>query len=635
MPDWTEALSFELLTDLLESSTAGVWVWHVEEDRVEWSERLRETLGHTEPPRTVNGIHELTHPDERASLASAIEGHLERNEPYRLDVRLRTASGDYRWMQARGVSRRDRDGAVEVLVGYVVDVSDRTAQIEELRLSEARFRAFMDNAPVGVYLKDADRVHLYVNGPAAEIAGVRPEDMMGRNHHAIFPRDTAALLDRLDDEVMESGELRTRTAFLRRADGTERWVHDVKFPIELRGGARAVGGVAVDLSELRTAQLKAAASERLESVGRLAGGVAHDFNNMLNVVLGYIDAALEELPADEPVRAGLEIAREAGERSAALTRQLLGFARKQTIQPRALRIGEQAEELARMLGKFIPADVTLEVHREPGEPQVKLDPAQLDQLLTNLIVNARDAIAGPGRIDVEVRRWDQTGRTSWFRDVPEGRYVELSVRDDGTGIPSELRSTIFEPFVTSKSMGEGTGLGLATVYGVVKQNGGFIEVESDEGVGSCFRLLFPAHRAGTAGRAPAAERNANGPAPGRGTILVVEDDPNVLRLLVGFLEREGHEVLATTDPGEAIGILGERAVDLLLTDVVMPGKSGGSVAEALESAQPGTPVVYMSGYPAESLAERGVVQGALTFLQKPFRRGELLAIVNRTLRRRA
>jgi PAS domain S-box-containing protein len=360
-------------------------------------------------------------------------------------------------------------------------------------------------------------------------------------------------------------------------------------------------------------------AQKMESVGRLAGGVAHDFNNMLCVIIGYANLALMDLSPAQPLHAHLEEIRQAAERSADLTRQLLAFARKQTVVPQVLDLNTTVAGMLKMLQRVIGEDIKLAWQKGGGEWSVKVDPSQIDQILANLCVNARDSIADVGTITIETgNSLIDEGYCAQNAGCLPGEYVRLSVSDDGCGMDRETLAHIFEPFFTTKGVGEGTGLGLATVYGAVKQNNGFINVYSEPGLGSTFTIYLPRY----AGKSLPAETPSVAPAVncGRETILLVEDEAAILHISTMILNRLGYTVLAANSPAEAIQLAREHplAISLLMTDVVMPEMNGRDLAEKLVSLYPRLKRLFMSGYPADVIAHHGVLEEGVHFIQKPF-----------------
>ncbi len=359
-------------------------------------------------------------------------------------------------------------------------------------------------------------------------------------------------------------------------------------------------------------------AQKMEAVGRLAGGVAHDFNNLLTVINGYSHLLLARLDAQSPLRPELSEIRKAGERAASLTRQLLAFSRRQVLEPKVLDINPVVLELEKMLRRLIGENIELVTDLAPGLGRVKIDPGQIEQVIMNLVVNARDAMPEGGQVTLQTRGVEVSEEDkALLGEIRPGSYVTLSVADNGCGMDREVQSHIFEPFFTTKEQGKGTGLGLATVYGIVKQSGGSIWVDSEPGRGSTFRIHLPLSREQPQ-RTPGEEARVE-IERGHETILVVEDDPGVRGLIEAALTRSGYTVLPACGPGEARDLCQKHPgrIHLLLTDIVMPETSGHELAKALMPQRPDMGVLFMSGYTDESvLAQGGPLQAP--FLQKPF-----------------
>ncbi|MGA2479894.1 MAG: ATP-binding protein [Spirochaetia bacterium] len=360
-------------------------------------------------------------------------------------------------------------------------------------------------------------------------------------------------------------------------------------------------------------------AQKMESVGRLAGGVAHDFNNMLGVILGHAEMALEQVDPTQRLYDSLTEIRTAAEHSADLTRQLLSFARKQAISPRVLDLNRAVGGTVKMLQRMIGEDITITWQPEPDVWPVVMDPSQIDQILANLCVNARDAIAGVGRIAIRTRHTTlESGFCAAHPGAVAGEYVQLDVSDNGCGMDEMTLSHIFEPFFTTKGAGKGTGLGLATVFGIVKQNNGFINVESEAGRGTTFSIYLP-RCLGEAAQGQGQDAARSTPR-GQGTILVVEDDPAILKLVTMMLKQLGYKVLAANTIKEATRLAEENTAEigLLLTDVIMPESNGRELTKRLRTVCPHIKVLFMSGYAADIIAHQGVLEEGECFIQKPF-----------------
>ena len=419
----------------------------------------------------------------------------------------------------------------------------------------------------------------------------------------------------------------------KRKDGTLYEEEATISPVRDASG-KTVNYVAVKRDVTRESQLEIELrqAQKMESVGRLAGGVAHDFNNLLMCTMGYAQLCLDRLPGDHPVRGYLNAIVSTSQRSADLTRQLLAFARKQTIEPKVLDLNDAMAGMLKLLCRLIGEDINLILMPGAGLWPVKLDPSQIDQILANLCVNARDAIAGVGKVTLATANVmiDQAFCANHAGFVP-GAYVLLTVSDDGCGMDEAVLANIFEPFFTTKDVDKGTGLGLATVYGIVKQNGGFIYVDSEPGKGTTFKIYVPRF----VGDAPKAAAASTGEVPrGRGeTVLMVEDEKSLRETCELFLEALGYKVLVADTPTAALGMAAQHKHDihLLFTDVIMPGMNGLELAEKLQAVKPGLKVLFMSGYTADVIFNRKVPDEGLHYIQKPFSRDNLARKVREVL----
>ncbi len=517
------------------------------------------------------------------------------------------------------------------------------AQAEQReRALQARYRALFNSQRDAILVTDTGR-HITNYNPAFEaLFGYDSEEIVGRTAHLLYETpETAEEAGRLLEEHEDDPRWVHHTTY-RRKDGSVFPAEVNIFKLRDADTAEHVGfvGILRDVTELRRAERERAElaeqlvqAQKLESVGRLAGGVAHDFNNMLSVILGHAELALDSTPAEAAVRDDLLEIQAAADRSAKLTRQLLAFARRQIIRPEPLDLGEGLGGMSKMLRRLIGENIELESRVEPELWTIKIDPVQLDQILANLVVNARDAISGTGRVTIEVGNVsiDSTYALQ-HPDATPGDFVVLTVSDDGKGMSREVMSHLFEPFFTTKPQGEGTGLGLATVYGIVRQNGGFANVYSDPGHGTTIRLYFPRHGDRVEMSDEDVERSLPG---GKETLLVVEDEAALLRLTIRTLESLGYHVLAAAGPEDAIGLAREHREDiaLLLTDVIMPRMNGKGLADRLREDIPKLSVLYMSGYAGHILGH--VLEEGVDVIQKPFSRTLLALKIREALERRS
>jgi PAS domain S-box-containing protein len=417
----------------------------------------------------------------------------------------------------------------------------------------------------------------------------------------------------------------------RKADGTIVDVEVFSSKVEI-DGKEYLHSIIHDITEKRQLEKQLLQAQKMESVGRLAGGVAHDFNNMLGVILGHTEMALEEVKKEYPLYADLKEIQAAAQRSADLTRQLLTFARKQMISPKVLSLNLVVQQMLTLLHRLIGEDIDLVWKPAKDLWPVKMDPSQIDQILANLCVNARDAISGVGKLTIEtgMKTFDPSYCTEQTGFVPSD-FVLLAVSDNGCGMDKKTLDSLFEPFFTTKDTGKGTGLGLAMVYGIIKQNQGFINVYSEPGRGTTFRIYLPRYLSGD----PAVIINPSGEAApgGNETILLVEDEAAILGLARMMLERMGYGVLAASSPAEALRLARAHAgkIDLLMTDVVMPEMNGRDLAKQLTALCPDIKLLFMSGYTADVIAHQGVLDEGVYFIQKPFSKQELSAKIRKVL----
>jgi PAS domain S-box-containing protein len=515
-------------------------------------------------------------------------------------------------------------------------------QLDRRRAEEAlvRSQASLSNAQRIAHLGSFER-NLATNEIACSdeilrIFGINPQEFSGRMVELvkyIHPDDKEAV----DRAIAESIEKKTACALdyrILRADGSVRHVHlQAETTYDGQGKAVLLAGTLHDATEQHSLENQLRQAQKMEAVGRLAGGVAHDFNNLLTVINGYSDLLLTNNSMLQPFeREFLEEIKRAGERAARLTRQLLAFSRQQVLHPQILDLNSVVHDIGKMLRRLIGEDVELQTVAASGLGTVKADPGQMEQVLMNLVVNARDAMPKGGRLIIETSNVEiDESYVARRNEVRAGRYVVLAVSDTGVGMDEEVQRHIFEPFFTTKEKGQGTGLGLATVYGIVKQSGGYIWVYSEVGVGTIFRLYFP--RLDVAlqanGKADASSMRLDGTE----TILLVEDDRDVRDLARRILTARGYEVIVATRAEEAIDLAQGSSphIHLLLTDVIMPGKSGHQLAKEVASIRPKIKTLFMSGYTDRAILEQGILDNPSAFIQKPFNPTGLLKKVREAL----
>ena len=531
-----------------------------------------------------------------------------------------------------------RLGEKHLLAGYSIDITERKRTEEELRRRENQLQKILEILPIGLGFADKKGNLLHTNPFGAKIWGVDPQVPISEyrtfkawrlpSREPVKPRDRA-LIKTVREGITIVDELLEIESF----DGKRKTILNYSTPV-LNDNGEVDGAIAVivDISDRKSLESQLLQAQKMESIGRLAGGVAHDFNNMLSVILGQTELALNRLEPTHPVCVGLQHIREAARRSATLTQQLLTFARKQTVAPRLLDLNETMEEMLKMLQPLIGENIELVWLPGKNLGQVEIDPSQIDQILVNLCINARDSIESTGRITIETdtATFDSDTFTQ-HGDFAKGEYVLLAVSDDGCGMDDKTISCLFEPFFTTKKIGKGTGLGLAMVYGIVKQNNGFINVYSEPGKGTTFKIYLPRHLTKIE---QTARKEAAGPSEnGHETILLAEDEPMILSMIVAMLTSLGYTVLPATTPGEAIQLAREHAgeIHLLLTDVVMPEMNGRDLAKKLLSLYPDLKRLFMSGYTADVIAHHGVLDEGVHFIQKPFSMETLTAKIREAL----
>ena len=513
------------------------------------------------------------------------------------------------------------------LMGIGIDITERQQAVEKLGKTVARLKALFNATSDSVILIEPDGTILDLNENAALRRDTNTNTMLGGNLFSFLPPAAAASRQEAVSRILAEKRL---IQYEELRDGRHYSVRlypvmdDLGKVVQIAGFSRDI--TEHKLSEKETINLQAQLhqAQKMEAVGQLAGGVAHDFNNMLAVILGYAELSMEQVKAPHPLLTNLKEIRRAAQRSADITRQLLAFARKQTVAPKVLDLNETVEGMLKMLRRLIGEDINLAWLPGTGLWPVRIDPSQIDQILANLCVNARDAILEPGNIVVE------TGNCTFDAEYcaghagfVTGEYARLTVSDNGCGMDKHTLAHIFEPFFTTKGVGQGTGLGLATVYGAVKQNNGFINAYSEPSRGTTFSIYLPRHL-DDAWQAPA-EETVERALQGDETILLVEDEPTLLRLTTTMLQHLGYTVLATDRPGEAIRLAGEYGgqIHLLLTDVIMPQMNGRDLAERLGKNRPDMKCLFMSGYTANVISHHGVLDAGVNFIQKPFSKHDL------------
>ncbi len=576
----------------------------------------------------ARGLHglELLAPDDRLEARELVARALAGEQVSSEYAALRKNGGRFPVLVRMGPIVRD--GQTIGVRAVLVDVTDRKRAEDARARSEWRFRSLVKNAIFGIYRSTLDGRFVEVNPALVTMLGYSSErELLSVPVFALYadPRDRRILVQRFIKAEHVSGV----EVEWRRKDGT---------PIVVRLNGRWVSGdglpegfemIVEDVSGERALEDQLHQAQKMDAIGRLAGGVAHDFNNLLTAILGYTDLLLEQLGSDDPRRRDASEIHKAAERAASLTRQLLAFSRKQVLQPRPVNLGAITANLEPMLRRLINENIELTIEAREGRARVKADPGQIEQVVVNLAVNSRDAMPRGGKLKIATGTVELDAASARTHAAAPGPHVMLEVSDNGCGMTGQVKAHMFEPFFTTKDYGKGTGLGLATVYGIVRQSGGHILVESEVNRGTTIRIYFPAVEE-EAADGHAAHALAEEAQRGSGTVLLVEDEPAVGRLASELLKRQGYAVLYASSGEHALALAQnhDATIDLLLTDIVMPGMSGRELMKQIAVSRPGIKVLYMSGYTEQSIVtEGGEKEAGVTFLQKPFTRDTLVQAV--------
>lgn len=563
---------------------------------------------------------DLIHPQDRQMVWDEVQCAIKANRPFELIYRIETAHGEQKWVWERGRAVPENQDGERVIEGFIIDITKRIVAETELNRALTDWQATFDAVNAAIWILDKDQRIIRSNKNVTPFFSKPYQDLLGKKcwtvmHASNKPDIKCPLLLARESLSRESMEVETDHG----------WFEIVVDPIlDNEGQYAGALHIATDITKRKKNELEKdklhaqlIQSQKMESVGRLAGGVAHDFNNMLSVITGHAEIALEETDPASPLHQDLEEIFNAAMRSADLTRQLLAFARKQTAVPKILDLNDTVAGTLKMLRRLIGEDINLLWIPGADLWSVKIDPAQIDQILANLCVNGRDAIAGVGKITIETHNiiLDE----NYCKDQPgfkPGEYGMLAVSDNGQGIDEEIRNKIFDPFFTTKKAGRGTGLGLSTVYGIVKQNSGFINVYSEPGQGTTFKIFLPRVERKAE---EVEEDSSDSDLTGTETVLLVEDEETVLKLADRMLKKMGYNVLSAQAPGEAIR-LAQRNPDIhiMITDVVMPDMNGQDLKVRITQLVPGIKTLFMSGYTADVISHHGILETETHYLEKPF-----------------
>lgn len=565
------------------------------------------------PPSELLGktMHEVIPKGEADFFVTHIRRALDEGCMHRTEFTMVAEGGKEVWFEC-SVSPMTTNSVV--WIGR--DVTDRKQSEQELKKSEERYRVLVENARDIIYEHDLQGQYTSSNKAGEQITGYSLAEILTLNMADVVAPEYLNDARNMIRQKLAGQSITTYEVEVLAKDG-RRIAVEVNTSLVLQDGIpTGVQGIARDVTERKQLEDQLRQSHKMEAIGQLAGGVAHDFNNLLTVIGGYSSILLGKLPQDSPHRTSVEEIKKASDRASSLTRQLLAFSRKQILQPKILDLNTVVSDLDKMLRRLISEDIYLLTVTDPNLAKVKADPGQIEQVLLNLVVNARDAMPKGGKLTIETSNAVLSKDYARLHGVPSGAYVMLAVNDTGCGMDAATKKRIFEPFYTTKTAGKGTGLGLATLYGIVKQSGGNVWVYSELGKGTTFKIYLPRAE----DRVDSGELNGTKPTPeGTETVLLVEDEEQVRAILRQILENQGYHVLSASHGEEALAISrGPGDIQLMITDVVMPQMSGRELAERVVAARPSLRVLFMSGYTDDAIVRHGLLADRLSFIQKPF-----------------
>nr|NJM04625.1 PAS domain S-box protein [Desulfobacula sp.] len=624
------AANYALLCIAGETAKFGGWSVDLRNNTGAWSDTVADI--HDMPRGYSPSVKEAVDfyaPECRERISAVFMNCAKNGVPYDEEMEILTRTGKRVWVRTNGVAVRDENGKIVKVQGSFQDITEK----KKGEARQERLAAAIEQSGEAVIITDPEGKIQYVNPAFEKATGYTREEVLGQNPRILNSgRQDEAFYHGMWSTLLKKETFHGRMVN-KRKDGALFTEEAAISPVFDTGG-RLINYVAVKRDITAQIQLEEqyAQAQKMESVGRLAGGVAHDFNNMLTIILSYTQMALTEIDPASPAHKDLKQVLNAAGRSAEITRQLLAFARKQTVSPRVLDLNETVEHMLKMLRRLMGEDITLTYMPGSGVWPVMMDPSQIDQILANLCVNARDAIAGVGKVTIRTDHLtldeaDCAGRPGM---VP-GEFVLLTVSDTGCGMAKEILDHIYEPFFTTKGTGQGTGLGLATVYGIVKQNNGFISAYSEPGQGTAFRIYLPRH-AGETHPSHAADETKI-PLGRNETILIVEDEAPILKMAQRTLEELNYCALAETNPDRALDLAQNHSgpIHLSVIDVVMPRMNGPELARKLKAIHPDLKILFMSGYTADVIAHRGILEDGVNFISKPFSRRDLAQKIREVL----
>jgi two-component system, cell cycle sensor histidine kinase and response regulator CckA len=591
-----------------------------------WGYPTEKALNKEEP--FINPVH----PEDREKVMSwgplTLSG-----QPISYEYRIVRADGSIRHIWDRGYPIAEKDGKVTLYVGTGLDVTEWRHAEEALRESREYLNEIINRVGDPIIVKDVDHKHVLVNDAFCAFTEQRREDMIGKTGFEILPKEMKQRLWDDEDRVLQTGKPSLTEDVVIDPHGQSRTLMTRKSLLTNKNGEKQIVFSMRDITDYKKLEAQLLQSQKMEAIGSLAGGVAHDFNNLLNVINGYSELVLESLDEESHIRKDIEHIWEAGRRAASLTSQLLAFSRKQILQPVILDLNMVISQMSSILGRLIGEDIDLVTNSPHDIGMIHADPAKIEQVILNLAVNARDALPQGGKLTIETANVDfEEDYIKGHSMAKAGSYVMLAISDNGIGMDAETQARIFEPFFTTKKKGKGTGLGLATVYGIVKQSSGFIWVYSEFGKGTTIKIYFP--RVEGEGAKFLIDDDAAQDLQGSETVLLVEDETAVRNLASRILRDRGYDVIEATDGQEALSLAEQHPeeIHLVVTDVIMPGMSGSNLVAQLENSRPGIKALFISGYTDNAIVHHGILDSNIAFLQKPFSPNQLARKVREVLR---
>jgi PAS domain S-box-containing protein len=636
------------LSQALEAARAGIWEWNLKTGENIWSDEIWSLFGLKRGRRSPsfelweNSIH----PEDLKMALSAVTHAVEQEIEMNLEYRVIYPDGSVHWLMARGKPFRDNEGIADRYIGTIIDITERKRiedERQKLLESKAGINAALEICHIGWWEIDLQNNTVLRSLEHERIFGydsLRPEWTYQMFLEHIVPDDRAEVDRRYQESTATLSEWNIECR-IRRTDGEIRWIWAVGgYQFDRTGRAARMSGLIQDITERRRKEEESAnlqaqlqQSQKMELVGQLAGGIAHDFNNILTAILGNTELLLGKIDDTHPFSENLDDIRNSVKRSADLVRQLLAFARKENVNPKTMQLDDAVFNLQPMLRRLIPENIHFDWRLNSDKAKVSIDPSQLDQIVTNLCINARDAISGSGTITIETST-DHVIRNDFavgdHRHVT-GDYIRFSVTDTGSGIDPKTLPHIFEPFFTTKEIGKGTGLGLSTLYGIVKQNNGYIDCRSIPGKGSTFNVYLPeVENVRSEEMKKEAETLVE---HSYGTILLVEDEPYILKILKEILEDKGYSVLVASNAEWAMRIAQKfmNHISLLVTDIMLPNMNGIELSNMLHADNPELKVIFMSGYAPDEFSQHQTFEQGVDFIQKPFTIENFTRIVSNTL----